>query len=61
MGTDPLGPRCDHSFLYKSPEGDNILFALCEGGISAQFGDGITPPATLDGNDLEQGGFGPIV
>lgn len=60
VGTDPLGPRCDWSFVYKSPEGDNILLTLCEDGIYAQFGDGTTPPVPLAGNDLEQGGFGPL-
>jgi hypothetical protein len=61
VGTDPLGPRCDHSFVYKSPEGDNIIFALCEDGVFAQFGDGSTPPIPLAGNALESGDYGVVV
>ncbi len=60
VGTDPLGPRCDWSFVYKSPEGDNILFALCEDGVFVQFGTGATPPNPLSGAALEGGGFGLI-
>lgn len=58
IGTDALGDKCDWSFVYKSPEGDNILFALCEDGVYAQFGDGSTPPAMISGAGLEGGGFG---
>jgi len=60
IGTDPLPPRIDHLFIYKSPEGDNVMLGLGEDGIYAQFGDGSTPPATLAGAGLEGGGFGDI-
>lgn len=58
IGNDTLPPRCDHMFVYKAPNGDNILIALCEDGIYAQFGDGTTPPAAFGGGGLEGGGFG---
>ena len=58
IGNDTLPPRCDQVFVYLSPEGDNILFALCEDGIYAQFGDGTTPAAALGGAGLEGGAFG---
>lgn len=60
IGNDTLPPRCDHVFVYKSPEGDNILLALCEDGIYAQFGDGTTPAAMAGGTGLEGGGFGTL-
>lgn len=58
VGNDTLGPHCDFMFVYKSPEGDNIMIALCEDGIYAQFGDGTTPAAIAGGAGLEGGGFG---
>lgn len=60
IGNDTLPPRCDDVFVYKSPEGDNILIALCEDGVYAQFGDGTTPAALAGGLGLEGGGFGGI-
>lgn len=60
VGQDTLPPHCDHVFVYKSPEGDNILLALCEDGIYAQFGDGSTPASILGGAGLEAGGFGDL-
>jgi hypothetical protein len=60
VGTDPLPARIDHVFVFKSPEGDNVLLGLGEDGVYSQFGDGSTPPASLAGGGLEGGAFGDI-
>ncbi len=60
IGNDPLPPRIDHVFVYKSPEGDNVLLGLGEDGVYAQFGDGNTPPGVLAGIGFEGGGFGDL-
>lgn len=58
LGTDPLVDNVDELFLYKAPQGDNILFALAEDGIYIQFGDTTTPVLTTTGTGFTSTSYG---